>query len=253
LILAIVAVVCALASYAHEGLANEVTEMARQNESYAKKNELLASQVTELGHIDSQFAQLQSSMGMSVDELESKLRTLHRITATSQLTAIFRAFTSIHCDCTGDGRKVQQREIHDFFDSVEPILRQAAPHFHFDEMVAEAEQQHESMGLPMMQLLVNAVIASSEQDGHQCCALLNLIMLALDPAEHLETTLDSAFVCLKQQGYTRDGLKAYFYEKWEASAEDSIECVRLLELSREIMLGSKPRGNRPLLQASQRS
>jgi len=252
LVLAIVAAVCALAAYAHEGLANEVTEMARQNERYAEKNDRLASQIKELGKVEDRMKELQSSMGMNIDDLKNKLGTLHKLTATSQLTTILRAFTSADTELGGEeagSRTLTGEEVEEFFDTAGAIFKQAAPDFDCDKLISEVKDHNAAMGLPMMHLLVNAVIAGSDDKIGKCTAMLSLVMFALDPIEFLESTLDSTFTSLKNHGYTRLGVKLLLEKRAEPFDGESIPCKELLDISKEIMLGDKPRGKRPLLKA----
>lgn len=252
LVLAVVAAVCALAAYAHEGLANEVTEMARQNDRYAEKNVRLAKQIDELAAVEARFKTFQESMGLSVEDLKKKLGALHKLTATSQLTAILKAFVSADSECGNRDRALQREELEDFFDTAKPIFTQAAPDFDFAKLVSEALDKgphgnYRQLDMNALHVLVNAVISGSDDKVGKCTAMLNLVLFSFDPCEHIETCLDTMTTCLKSHGYTRIGLKAMLEtraEPWEGS---QIPAEAIMDVSKEIMLCDKDRKGRPLI------
>jgi len=230
------AIVCALSAFAHEGLANEVTEMARQNDRYAEKNERLAKSIKDLGAVQQRLNRTQQSMGITADELQETLGMLHQLTATEQLSAILRAFISADSFGNSDQR-LQKSELDDFFATAGPVLRQAAPEFNFEELRKEAKKS--SLDFAAVRLLIDAVVAGAEATPGKSSAALSLVMFALNPDLHFEECKDSVYAVLHDQ-YTEEQIRTVLEHKWDTHG-GPIPCSDLLDISREIMLSDRLR------------
>ena len=92
LLLCLGALVSAGAAYAHEGLEQEVTAMAKQNEIFRTKNEMLAAQLDELGGVRKKLDQIQQKMGENLQQFEETLQELHTVSCAELLQMMLEAF-----------------------------------------------------------------------------------------------------------------------------------------------------------------
>jgi len=188
LLLIIAAAVCAAAAYSHEGLANEVTEAAEQNNKFAEKNDRMAQQLNGLGDVATKLDSLEQELGVNMDEFEGFLDKLHRQTSIQQLATLLEAFCA--ADRRGgdaDERLNDQGQVDDFLDACDPILRGACPTFDFDAFKKAAA--HAGIGMYAVRFMSDAVIAAGSDSLHKSTALLSLIMFSFQPDEQLEHLL----------------------------------------------------------------
>lgn len=232
-------VLSALAAYSHEGLADQVTAMGRENTRFANSNRKLADQVAELGHVEERLAEAESSMEGGVEELKGTLKQLHQLTAASQLGAILRAFTDADSVMGDRNRKLRGDEVDEFFDSATPILEQAAPDFDFDVLQSEAKTG--GLDLNSINLLVNAVIAGGSDMPEKSAAELNLLNFSFQPEARLEECQQSLYDVLKSS-YSKEAIKALLEARMDECEGETIPCEDLLDISREVMLSGNKRG-----------
>ncbi|CAE8694630.1 unnamed protein product, partial [Polarella glacialis] len=233
LLLSFAAALCALASYAHEGLANEVTAMAKQNGAFADKNDKMDEQVKELGGVSTSLEQLKSSMGLHLDQLEDTLRSLHQVNCTMQMGTILRAFLMSDSFGNKDSR-LEGDELTDFFGSAGPELKEVAPDFDFAGLQQEAMVV--GIGLYNMRLLVNAVVAGCDQVPGRSTAMLALIVFGFNPDKHFDELLRALKVVLKQKSEVE--IKALLdAKKGLARPQDHgrIPGKELMDIAREVM------------------
>lgn len=234
-------VLSALAAYSHEGLADQVTEMSRENTRFASSNRKLAEQVAELGHVEERLAEAESSMEGGMEELKGTLKELHQLTAASQLGAILRAFTDADSVMGDRNQKLHGDEVDEFFDSATPILEQAAPDFDFDVLQREAKTA--GLDLNSINLLVNAVIAGSSDMPEKSAAELNLLNFSFQPEDRLEECQQSLYDVLKSV-YSKDDVKALLESRMDEYEGEAIPCADLLDISREVMLSGQKQGRK---------
>ena len=136
LLLCFGAVVSAGAAYAHEGLEQEVSAMAKQNEIFRTKNEMLASQLDELSGVRQKLEAVQQKMGENLQQFEDTLQELHTVSCAELLQMMLEAFMNADlagvkdCRLTGD-------EVDALFDVCEDGGRSRValgPHFISQEL-----------------------------------------------------------------------------------------------------------------------
>mmetsp|Transcript_144562 Transcript_144562/g.366945 ORF Transcript_144562/g.366945 Transcript_144562/m.366945 type:complete len:327 (+) Transcript_144562:1390-2370(+) len=233
-LLTVAALVSAAASYAHEGLANEVTEMAKQNDQFAQKNDKLTEQVKELGGVADKLQSIEKDLGVNMDQLKATLEAMHRQTSIQQLATMLSAF----CDADRDGDKNQRltnSEVSDFFDSSDAVLRGACPTFDFEALKQLALTV--GIGLYAMRFMVNALIASGDDNPHKSTAELSLIMFCFDPEHHLESCLADLRLVLTDT--SEEELRSILQEKKDkfaiAAENGRIPCKDLHDISHRVM------------------
>eukprot|EP00931_Biecheleriopsis_adriatica_P066861 TRINITY_DN41103_c0_g1_i1.p1 TRINITY_DN41103_c0_g1~~TRINITY_DN41103_c0_g1_i1.p1 ORF type:complete len:422 (-),score=106.91 TRINITY_DN41103_c0_g1_i1:96-1310(-) len=236
LLLSFSAVVCGLAAYAHEGLANEVTAMAKQNDIFAAKNDKLQKQLTDLQGVSTRLDGLQKSMGMHMEQLSETLRQLHQVNCTTQVSTILRAF--IDADRDTPDQRLEGGELADFFGSIAEDLKQAAPDFDFTALWKES--QPVGIGIYNMRFLVNAVVAACEETPGKSTAMLELIMFGFNPEEYCNALAVALKAVLKKSA---DEIKKTIEEKkLKADPKDHgrIPGIELMDLAREVMSAEPP-------------
>jgi len=232
LLLVVAAATSAAAAFSHEGLANEVTEVAEQNRQYAQKNDRMTKQLEGLGDVANQLESLESSLGVNMSQFTDFLETLHRQTSIQQLATLLRAF----CDADRHGtldERLMKEEVDDFLDDCTPILKGACPTFDFETFKDEAEQH--GIGMHAVRFMANALIASSSDNVHTSTALLSLIMLSFSPEKYTEHFLsDMKLACpnVKQQAI-RDLIATKRQKK--ARPDGSLFCRDLCDLQQTIL------------------
>lgn len=235
-LLAIAAIVSAAAAFAHEGLANEVSEMARQNDEFAEKNEVLEGQLKELGGVAEKLRSLESELGLSADQLKSTMDALHRQTSIQQLASMLGAF----CDADRDGdgnQRLTKGEVEDFFDGSNAILRGACPTFDFEAL--KRLSLNVGIGMYAMRFMVNALIAAGDDNPHKSTAELSLIMFCFDPEGHMETCLSDLKLVLGGGPEMESQLRAHLKQKRANFARPEeggrIPCKELHDISCRVM------------------
>jgi len=233
LLLCAAAIISAIAAYSHEGLANEVTAMAKQNDLFAEKNEQLQQQVKKLGGVADRMDSIQRDLGVTEDKLKETIDALHRQTSIQQLASMLTAF----CDADRDGNKDQRltkSEVDDFFDSSNAILRGACPTFDFDEL--KKMSMTVGIGLYAMRLMVNALIAAGDDNPHKSTAELSLVMFCFDPVGHLESCVNNLRLVLQDDP---EDLRSLLMEIRRQHAVDDqhgrIPCKEVHDLSHRVM------------------
>jgi len=185
LLLVFASLLCGLAAYAHEGLANEVTAMKKQNDIFAEKNDKLEAQLGQLGKVGDRLEEINKSMGVHLDELQDTLRSLHQVNCTTQMSTVLRAF--IDADSGGYGNKdarLEKDELSDFFDSCRTDLKEAAPDFDLQKL--ENEALPVGIGIFAMRFILNAVVAGCDEVPGRSTAMLTLLLFSFNPEEHCD-------------------------------------------------------------------
>lgn len=232
-LLTIAAFICAVAAYSHEALANQVTELATQNNSYASKNVALGQQVASLQNVSSRLQKCQTELNMRSEELQDCLRAFHKVTISMQLTNLVKAFTESDTDENGT---LADSEIEAFFTFAGGSLQDAAPEFDFKALQQEAMKH--GMGIHAMRLMINAVVAASDALPGKTSAMLALLMFSFDPVAHFDECLSALKIALSKN--TEAELRAMLKEKQQDLLEDKAHdgltsCAELLPLARLVM------------------
>jgi len=236
-LLFLAAAFCAVSAFAHEGLEREVAEMAKQNDRYATKNELLREQVKELGVVADRLQHIQNHMGVNIAQLHETLNSLHQLTATAQLSSILSAFTQ--ADSFGDKNKILEGpEVNDFLVSTDAVLRQAAPTFNFSMFRKEALKK--GLDLFAIRLLINAVVASSDVNAGKSEAQLWLVMFGLNPEKNIGPATDAVYAVLKDKGYSKASVKAKLLATQDRQRRSNfVEFSDLMDIASEVMLADQ--------------
>lgn len=243
-LLSIAAAVCAAAAYSHEGLANEVTEVAKQNEQYAEKNKRMAEQVESLSGVAGKLKDVEESLGVNIEQLRATLDALHRQTSIQQLATLLRAFCDADRGVAIDQR-LMKSEVEDFFDSSDAIFRGACPTFDFEAFKKAAVQV--GIGIYAMRFMVNALIAAGDDNPHKSTAELSLIMFCFDPEGHLESCLSDLKLVLAD--VTEEELRSMLLEKKakfsRAQENGRISCKDMHDISQKIMASTEVKSSDP--------
>lgn len=237
-LLCFAAVVSAVAAYAHEGLANEVTAMTTQNDLFAKKNEILQHQIKKLGGVAEKMAKIQKDLGINEQKLKDTIDALHRQTSIQQLASMLTAF----CEADREGDKDQRltaSEVEDFFDSSDAILRGACPTFDFAELKQMALTV--GIGLYAMRLMVNALIAAGDDNPHKSTAELSLVMFCFDPEGHMESCVNNLRLVLPDDLEDLRGMLEDVKTKHAMSDQHGrIPCKEVHHISHRVMTCEPP-------------
>merc|ERR1712130_383902 len=123
-----------------------------------------------MGGVAEKMRSLESELGISSEQLQSTMDTLHRHTSIQQLAAMLSSF----CDADREGdqnQRLTKGEVEEFFDDNNAILKGACPTFDFQALKQMA--LNVGMGLYAMRFLANALIASSDDKPHKSTAELS--------------------------------------------------------------------------------
>lgn len=233
LLLVLAAGCSAVAAYAHEGLANEVSRMARQNALFASKNEEFRKQTEALGVVAQRVDSLQQSLGMHADDLQKVLDALHASVATQQLATVVRAFTDADGFGTTD-RCLQGSEVEEFFDHTRDLLKEAVPGFDLSRL--ESECKASGIGIVKMRFLVNALAAGSDAQPGRSTAMLALVLFSVDPVQNFEECHDALRVVLRRS--SEEEIKALLQakkEKAKSSPFGRLSCKDLEDVAQRVM------------------
>lgn len=233
LLMSFAAVVCGFAAYAHEGLANEVTAMAKQNNVFSDKNDKLEAQVKELGGVGDRLEKLNKSMGVNMDKLQETLQSLHQVNCTMSLSTVLRAFIDADSGYGNKDTRLEGLELDDFFDSCGNVFTEAAPDFDVEKLKEEAMPV--GIGMWNMRFLVNAVVASCDEVPGRSTAMLTLVLFGFNPEKHdAELAVALKQVLKKPEA---DIAKVIAEKKTKACPEEHgrIPGQELADISREIM------------------
>lgn len=234
LLMSFAAVVCGYAAYAHEGLANEVTAMAKQNDVFADKNNKLEAQVKQLGGVGDRLEELNKSMGCNMDKLQETLQSLHQVNCTMSLSTVLRAFIDADSGYGNKDTRLEKGELEDFFHDCGNVFTEASPDFDFEKLKEEA--QPVGIGLWNMRFLVNAVVAGCDEVPGRSTAMLTLVLFGFNPEKH-EAELSVALKQVIKNKSQADIAKMLADRKTKALEKENgrIPGEELAEISRQIM------------------
>jgi len=232
-LLATAALLAAAAAFLHETLAKQVKELGRQNARYAAKNDRLSLSIRALGGVQDKLQRIQECMGITLQELQKTLRTLHRCAAIKSLTCMLEGFIS--ADRYGNvDQRLTDREIDEFFGVAKPLLVQAAPEFDFDELMREAKAK--SIDFAGVRLMTDAVVAGFEATPYKSSAIFSLVLFGLNPAEYQEDCKDHLLVTLRGL-YTEDEIKNILEDRCAPYREQGFVPLKtLLDVSTAVRL-----------------
>eukprot|EP00747_Dinoflagellata_sp_TGD_P197128 gnl/TRDRNA2_/TRDRNA2_68112_c0_seq1.p1 gnl/TRDRNA2_/TRDRNA2_68112_c0~~gnl/TRDRNA2_/TRDRNA2_68112_c0_seq1.p1 ORF type:complete len:370 (+),score=85.74 gnl/TRDRNA2_/TRDRNA2_68112_c0_seq1:104-1213(+) len=241
--------VATAAAYSHEGLANQVTEMSKQNDRFAEKNERFAKQLNSLASVDKKLQDIGGHMGQNLSDLEKTLNALNKCAHTAQLNTILRAFTSADSTAMGGDKDMvlKHDEVDSFFMDSSECFKQAAPEYDMGPIKKLASTSG-TFDLNMMRIFVMAVIAGGDSVPGKTTALLTLVAFSLDPGEHLDEARDEIAHIVAGE-MTKDEVR----EQLQGMVEDpddpkAIPCADLVELAEKVFQaepsndGKKTRG-----------
>jgi len=222
------ACLAAIAAEAHEGLASQVTQIAHENDKFARKNVKLASQVDELQSTEERITKAADALNGDLDQLSDVVAQLNKITNLEQVNTMISAFldaerNSGHCDLCLSG----EEELHEFWSGCRSVVKKELPGFDLDELHDKSLET----GLPFIcvSLVISAVLRNCEGQPHEfkkhgklapsygaraAKAFLNTVLFALDPQEEsrirrLEMDLESALPQLPDEYSPMDALHSF--------------------------------------------
>jgi len=182
LLFGVAAAFCAFASYAHEGLANQVGAIKKQNDKFAKNNTMLAAQVGMLGDTNTRLEDTEKDLEGGLDQLDGVMDGLHKCDELLQISAMIRAFNSANLDGDREPR-IEAEEFEDFWSGCHIILEKQLPHVDFHEKVDVFRKQ--GMCFSSVTLIIQAVLRGGDGDAgaKHAAAMIALAVFASDPCD----------------------------------------------------------------------
>jgi hypothetical protein len=164
-ILIISSLIAAISSYCHEGLSNEVSVFARQNDEFASLNETLGNQLKDMENVKVKYQHVLDDLQGDETLLKDLVASLHRIVLMKNLQTIFRAF--MDADENKD-QHIGPKEADMFFSNTWAVLRYAAGDL--DRVARDSDSAYANSArgaFPLQQLYEEAMNA----EGGKNCSL----------------------------------------------------------------------------------
>lgn len=223
LMLSFAASMAAAAAYSHEGLANQVSKMARHNDEYSALNDGFNQQTNDLQKVAERIEQLLDGNEEKLEEFKKQMATLDQLSSLNQVSTITRAFIDaqmrnmMHNNGGMDGR-LDQSEVLEFLRGAKSTLQERIPKFDIDELAKAA--YHPGMSLMDIELLLAAV--TTDGDEEKAC-FMGFLYFLLHPRK--PGTIQEVTRCLK----------IHFKEhpKWGKDEELTAEIARLANTTPE--------------------
>jgi len=181
LLLCFASIVSAGAAYAHEGLEQEVSAMAKQNDIFKSKNEMLAAQLDELSGVRKKLEAVQQKMGENLEQFEATLQELHTVSCAELLQMMLEAFMNADLQGVKDCRLTGE-EVDALFDVCEASLKDSAPDFDLDALINAVTET--GIGICNLRFLANAAVAGCDKVPGRSTAMLTLVMFSAHPEKY---------------------------------------------------------------------
>eukprot|EP00931_Biecheleriopsis_adriatica_P070145 TRINITY_DN43936_c0_g1_i1.p1 TRINITY_DN43936_c0_g1~~TRINITY_DN43936_c0_g1_i1.p1 ORF type:complete len:325 (+),score=98.26 TRINITY_DN43936_c0_g1_i1:82-1056(+) len=235
LLLCFVALPCALAAFAHEGLTKEVSKVAQQNRMFKAENQKLDAQLKNLGAVRTKLGELEKSMGVDAAALSDMLTAVRKVTCTTQLATVLRAFLEADGGYGNKDSKLQGSELMDFFDSCQGILKEADPSLDLHSFKTAARDGG-GIDLYQMRCIVCAVVASVDEASGRSAAMMSLALFSFNPEKHMDEASNKLEIVFEGK---KSGAKiGAALQELKGKADPStgrLDGEHLLELSYEVM------------------
>jgi len=213
----------AAAAYSHEGLANQVSKMARHNDEYAALNDGFNQQTNDLQKVAERIEQMLDGNEEKLEEFKKQMATLDQLSSLNQVSTITRAFIDAQMrhmfDNNGDmDGRLTQSEVLEFFRFAKSTLQERIPKFDLDDLARAA--YFPGMSLMDIELLLAAVTSDCDEEKSCFMAFLYFLLHPRKPGTIQEVTR-----CLK----------IHFKEhpKWGKQEELTAEIARLANTTPE--------------------
>jgi hypothetical protein len=217
-----------LSAFSHEGLSDEVSKMAEQNDRFAENNERLQQQLDELVDVRRMLEEHEAGIRDDTQHFTEFVNRFHKVNSMGQLTELLEAYFQADSLYGGDGNKtLEGREVAEFFGAAEPILCEAFPTRDIPRMRSLAI--HKGFDLWGVRILAVAVVHA--ENWKLSNAQLALVMFSLDG--NLEKCADDVTVALEDH-YEHCEIVEFLRKYREESGGGLVPRSVLVKLSKEI-------------------
>eukprot|EP00930_Biecheleria_cincta_P073126 TRINITY_DN60441_c0_g1_i1.p1 TRINITY_DN60441_c0_g1~~TRINITY_DN60441_c0_g1_i1.p1 ORF type:complete len:317 (+),score=80.84 TRINITY_DN60441_c0_g1_i1:116-1066(+) len=236
LLLCFIAMPCAVAAASHEQLSKDVSKVEIQNRFFEDQNKKLDSQLASLGDVREKLSELQKNMGVDAAMLGEMLASVRKVTCTTELATVLRAFLEADGGYGNKDRILQANELGEFFDNCDTIIKEADPTLDFVEFKNLARKH--GLDLYRVRCIVCAVIANCDASSGRSAAMMGLVMFSLDPEKYFEALGSKLKIVFADEKNELAVLKTL--EEMRSSAQPG-KCLtgvmleKLRELSSDIM------------------
>jgi len=193
-LLVLAARLAGMAAQAHEGLANQVSEIAAQNEKFARKNETLRQQVTALEKTEERITMATGKLEGDESQLADILAQLNQVSNLAQINTMIQAFVDAESGSGSHDLCLQGKEqLHDFWSGCKNVLKKELPDFDLEELHDLSLKS--GLSFTCVSLIISAVLRHCEghphtsgkpAKGHRAaCAFLNMVLFAMEPHKAL--------------------------------------------------------------------
>jgi len=164
-LLSLASALSAVAAWAHEGLANQVSEIAKENDRFAENGEKLHEQIDRLQGTEERITHAVGQLRGDVYQLGRVVGELNKITNLSQINTMLRGFlTAERNSGQMDLRLNGEEELHNFWSGSKIVLRKELPEFDLDAMHKMSLQT--GLTFTCINLIISAVLRNSEGHSH---------------------------------------------------------------------------------------
>lgn len=177
------AAVAAFAAYSHEGLANEVSAVAKENDSFSSKNDMFQKQLKDMSSISDKLAEFAGQGEEHVKKLEHVLEGIERVGDLGKVNTILRGFTDaemksfMYSGGTERGNRVLDNidELSSFIDGTTEVLQHNIDTFSVKEFKRAGRR---GIGLTTIALLT---ACACTEDKEESICFLSFVYFVLDP------------------------------------------------------------------------
>jgi len=183
LILCVASLLAAGAAYSHEGLANQVSKMARHNSEYAALNDDFTRQTNDLEGVADRIDELLKGKAETIEEFKSHMSKLDQLSSLNLISTVVRSFIDAqmqeYAKSGGQGDPdglLTHSEVRDFLNGAKTTLKDRVPEF--DSMKLARSAFFPGVSLSEINLLV-ATIDTDFEEEKQC--FMQLMFFFLNP------------------------------------------------------------------------
>jgi len=182
LILIPAALLAAAAAYSHEGLANEVSKVAKANDKYASLNDEFEEQLKDLGDVATKLEDMVSSGKANLEKLEQVISGIEIVSDLGKVNTVVRSFTDaemrefMNAQTQVTKRLSNVAELKAFLEGCVSVLKHNIPSFDFKNFRRFGLRG--GVGLTTVSLIVAAVNTENQAEQH---AFVETIFFILDP------------------------------------------------------------------------
>lgn len=176
------ALLAAAAAYSHEGLANQVSVVAKRNNEYSSLDDEFESQLKDLEDVASKLDDMVKSGQANLEKLTEVLEGIERVSDLTKVNTLVRSFTDAEMrEFMATGTAVTKRlsnvsELKAFLEGCIAVLKHNIPSF--DLKAFRRFGLRGGVGMTIVSFMVAAVNTENQEEQH---CMVEMLFFILDP------------------------------------------------------------------------